>query len=131
MIRQWLAVAIGGALGSVLRWRLGAWLNPVFPTIPFGTLTANLAGGFIMGLSMEYFARNTGLAPELRLAAATGFLGGLTTFSTFSAETATLLMRRDYSWSAAIVGVHVAGSVLLTLTGVYCVRLLFGLRGVT
>jgi CrcB protein len=128
MILQGLAVAIGAALGALLRWRLGAWLNPVFPTIPFGTLASNLIGGFVMGLCMEYFARNAGVPPELRLAATTGFLGGLTTFSTFSGETAALLLRRDYLWSAAIIGAHLVGSVLLTLAGVYCVRLLFSLR---
>jgi len=130
MIWQGLAVGIGAALGALLRWRLGAWLNPVFPTIPFGTLASNLIGGFVMGLCMEYFARNAGVPPELRLAATTGFLGGLTTFSTFSGETATLLLRRDYLWSAAIIGAHLIGSVLLTLAGVYCVRLLFSLRDV-
>jgi len=128
MIGQWLAVGIGAALGALLRWRLGVWLNAVFPTIPFGTLASNLIGGFIMGLCMEYFARNAGVPPELRLAATTGFLGGLTTFSTFSAETSVLLLRRDYLWSAAIIGAHVVGSVLLTIAGVYCVRLLFGFR---
>jgi fluoride exporter len=128
MIWQWLAVGTGAALGALLRWRLGVWFNAVFPTIPFGTLASNLIGGFIMGLCMEYFSRNAGVPPELRLAATTGFLGGLTTFSTFSAETSVLLLRRDYLWSAAIIGVHVAGSVLLTIAGVYCVRLLFGFR---
>ena len=128
MIWQWLAVGIGGAVGALLRWRLGVWFNAVFPTIPFGTLASNLIGGFIMGLCMEYFARNAGVPPELRLAATTGFLGGLTTFSTFSAETSALLLRRDYLWSAAIIGAHVVGSILLTIAGVYCVRLLFGFR---
>jgi len=131
MIGQWLAVSIGAAVGGLLRWRLSAWLNPIFPTMPFGTLAANLLGGFIMGLCMEYFARSTAMPPELRLAATTGFLGGLTTFSTFSAETTTLLLRRDLFWSTAIIGAHLIGSLLLTITGVYCVRALFSLRGVT
>jgi CrcB protein len=129
MIWQGLAVSIGAALGAMLRWRLGAWLNPVFPTIPFGTLASNLLGGFIIGLCMEYFTRTAALPSELRLAATTGFLGGLTTFSTFSAETTVLLMRRDFAWSAAIVGAHLIGSLLLTIAGVYCVRVLLGLRG--
>ena len=130
MIWQGLAVGIGAALGALLRWRLGAWLNPVFPTIPFGTLASNLLGGFIMGLCMEYFSRSVAVPPELRLAATTGFLGGLTTFSTFSAETTALLLRRDLPWSAAIIGAHLIGSLLLTIAGVYCVRLMFGLRGI-
>jgi CrcB protein len=130
MIWQGLAVGIGAALGALLRWRLGAWLNPVFPTIPFGTLASNLIGGFIMGLCMEYFGRSVAVPPVLRLAATTGFLGGLTTFSTFSAETTVLLLRRDFPWSAAIIGAHLIGSLLLTIAGVYCVRLLFGLKGI-
>src|ERR1700684_1775560 len=130
MIWQGLAVGIGAALGALLRWRLGVWLNAVFPTIRCGTLASNLIGGFIMGLCMEYFSRNAGVPPELRLATTTGFLGGLTTFSTFSAETSVLLLRRDYLWSAAIIGAHLIGSLLLTIAGVYCVRLLFGLKGI-
>lgn len=130
MIWQWSAVGLGAAAGALLRWRLGVWLNPFFPTIPFGTLASNLLGGFIMGLCIEYFARTANVPPELRLAATTGFLGGLTTFSTFSAETATLLLRRDFVWSAAIIGGHLIGSVLLTIAGVYCVRALFSLKGV-
>jgi fluoride exporter len=130
MIWQGLAVGIGAALGALLRWRLGAWLNPVFPTIPFGTLASNLIGGFIMGLCMEYFSRTASIPPELRLAATTGFLGGLTTFSTFSAETTVLLLRRDFPWSAAIIGAHVVGSLLLTIAGVYCVRVVLGLKGI-
>ena len=129
MILQGLAVGIGAAMGALLRWRLGAWLNPVFPTIPFGTLASNLLGGFIMGLCMEYFTRTAALPPELRLAATTGFLGGLTTFSTFSAETTALLLRRDFTWSAAIIGAHLIGSLLLTIAGVYSVRVLLGFKG--
>ncbi|HEY3731646.1 MAG TPA: fluoride efflux transporter CrcB [Steroidobacteraceae bacterium] len=129
MVWQGLAVGIGAALGALLRWRLGACFNAVFPTIPFGTLACNLIGGFLMGLCMEYFARNAALPPELRLAATTGFLGGLTTFSTFSAETADLLLRRDYLWSAAIIGAHLIGSVVLTIAGIFCVRALLGSRG--
>jgi fluoride exporter len=79
---------------------------------------------------MEYFSRTAVIPPELRLAATTGFLGGLTTFSTFSAETSVLLLRRDYLWSVAIIGAHLIGSVLLTIAGIYCVRLLFSLREV-
>ena len=130
MIWQGLAVGFGAALGALLRWRLGVWLNAVFPTIPFGTLASNLIGGFVMGLCMEYFSRNAGVPPELRLATTTGFLGGLTTFSTFSGETTTLLLRRDYLWSAVIIGAHLIGSLVLTIAGVYCVRLLFSMREV-
>ncbi|HWW20640.1 MAG TPA: fluoride efflux transporter CrcB [Steroidobacteraceae bacterium] len=125
-----MSVAIGAALGALLRWRLGVWLNPIFPTIPFGTLASNLLGGFVVGLCMEYFARNAAVPPELRLAAVTGFLGGLTTFSTFSAETTALLLRRDYGWSLTLIAAHLIGSLLLTIAGIYCVRALFS-RGLS
>jgi CrcB protein len=128
MIWQGLAIAIGAALGALLRWRLGLWFNGVFPTVPLGTLAANLIGGFVMGLCLEYFSRNA-VPPELRLAATTGFLGGLTTFSTFSGETAVLLLRRDYLWSGVIIAAHLIGSVALTLFGIYCVRALLASRG--
>jgi CrcB protein len=131
MIWQAVAVCVGAALGALLRWRLSVWLNPIFPTLPFGTLASNLFGGFVIGLCMEYFARNTQVPLEFRLAAVTGFLGGLTTFSTFSAETAALLLRREFGWSLAISAAHLAGSVVLTLAGVFCVRLLFSLRAPT
>jgi CrcB protein len=125
MMWQAVCVAIGAALGALLRWRLGAWLNPVFPPIPFGTLASNLIGGFVVGLCMEYFARNA-VPLELRLAAITGFLGGLTTFSSFSAETTALLLRREYGWSLTLIAAHLVGSLLLTLAGVYCIRALLG-----
>jgi len=129
MMLQGLAVGVAAALGAIMRWRLGVLLNPVFGPIPLGTLAANLIGGFLAGICLEYFARNAALPPEVRLAATTGFLGGLTTFSAFSAETAALLLRRDYLWSAMIAGVHLIGSLSLTLLGVYCMRLLLDSRG--
>ncbi len=128
MIAQGVAVGIGAALGALLRWRLGIWFNPLFAPIPMGTLAANLLGGFLAGLCLEFFTRNADVSPELRLAATTGFLGGLTTFSTFSAETASLILRRDFLWSAVIAGAHLLGSVVLTLLGVYSVRLLLSLK---
>ncbi len=129
MFWQAWAVSIGAAFGALLRWRLGEWFNPLFPTIPLGTLAANLIGGFIMGVCMETFIRNAGWPPEVRLATVTGFLGGLTTFSTFSAESATLLLRRNYFWTATHIGVHVVGSVALTVAGIYIARLLFAAKG--
>ncbi len=128
MIAQGVAVGIGAALGALLRWRFGIWFNPLFAPIPMGTLAANLLGGFLAGLCLEFFTRNADVSPELRLAATTGFLGGLTTFSTFSAETASLILRRDFLWSAVIAGAHLLGSVVLTLLGVYSVRLLLSLK---
>jgi CrcB protein len=125
----WIGVAVGAALGALLRWRLGIVLNPIFPTLPLGTLAANLLGGLLMGFAMEFIAQNASIPPALRIAATTGFLGGLTTFSTFSAESVTLLLRREYAWSIAEIGLHVAGSIAMTILGVLFFRLLLSLRG--
>ena len=118
-----LAVGAGAAAGAWLRWWLGILLNPVFPTVPLGTLAANLLGGLLVGIAVAVISHYDAMAPELRLLVTTGFLGGLTTFSTFSAETATLILRAEFAWTAAIVGAHLCGSVLMTLAGVGLVRL--------
>jgi len=117
-----IAIGLGAATGAWLRWGLGLWLNPVFPTLPLGTLAANLLGGFLMGMSMQFLLEHAVLPPELRLAITTGFLGGLTTFSTFSAETVTLLLREEYLWTLVFVLVHVIGSVTMTLLGILVMR---------
>ncbi|MBZ4193253.1 MAG: fluoride efflux transporter CrcB [Candidatus Contendobacter sp.] len=119
-----LAIGIGAATGAWLRWGLGMLLNPVFPTLPLGTLASNLLGGFLMGMAMELLMRYAVLPPELRLAITTGFLGGLTTFSTFSAETVSLLLREEYLWTVTIVLAHVMGSVAMTLLGMLTLKLL-------
>ncbi|MGE5028227.1 MAG: fluoride efflux transporter CrcB [Betaproteobacteria bacterium] len=121
-----LAVGAGAAVGAWLRWWLGILWNPVFPTLPLGTLAANLVGGYLMGLAMAVFAEHPGLPPEARLLLATGFLGGLTTFSTFSAETVTLLLRAQYAWGGAIIMAHVAGSLATTMLGIWTVKFLKG-----
>lgn len=118
MVQSFFVVGAGAAVGAWLRWGLGALLNPIFPTIPLGTLAANLVGGFLMGVAMAVMGHYQALAPEVRLLVTTGFLGGLTTFSTFSAETTTLLTRGQLGWSAAIVAAHVVGSVALTILGI-------------
>ena len=120
------AIGLGAATGAWLRWGLGMLLNPVFPTVPLGTLAANLLGGLLMGMAMELLMRYAVLPPELRLAITTGFLGGLTTFSTFSAETVTLLLREEYLWTLAIILTHVVGSVTMTLLGMLALKLLIG-----
>ena len=123
-ISGFLAVGSGAFVGAVVRWVLGIALNPIFPTLPLGTLAANLIGGLLMGLAMGVFAQYEALPVALRLALTTGFLGGLTTFSTFSGETVTLLLRQQYAWAGAIVSAHLFGSLLMTILGIGLVRLL-------
>ena len=112
-----IAVGLGAAAGAWLRWGLGLWFNPALPELPLGTLAANLVGGYLIGLAVAFFMQHPGLSPEWRLFVITGFLGGLTTFSTFSAETVTLLMRGQYAWGATIVAAHLGGSLLMTVLG--------------
>ena len=111
------AISLGAALGALLRWLLGLGLNQLLPTLPLGTLTANLVGGYLVGLALALFAQLPTLAPEWRLFVITGFLGGLTTFSTFSAEVVQALQQGRTGWAAATVVAHVSGSLLLTLAG--------------
>jgi fluoride exporter len=118
-----LAVGGGAALGAWLRWWLGAVLNPVFPTLPLGTLAANLIGGYLMGIALGVMSHFEALPPEARLLITTGFLGGLTTFSTFSGEAATLLARQQLGWAGALTVAHVVGSVAMTFAGVGSMRL--------
>ena len=120
-----LAIGGGAAIGAWIRWGLGLALNPLFPTLPLGTVAANLIGGFLMGLAMEVITRHAMLTPELRLLVTTGFLGGLTTFSTFSAEITTLLSRSEWWWALAGIVVHVIGSLLMTTAGIVLMRALF------
>jgi fluoride exporter len=117
-----LSVFLGAGLGACLRWGLGSLLNPLFPTVPLGTLAANLVGGYLVGIAIAYFALRTSLPPEARLFAITGFLGGLTTFSTFSAEVVSLLSQSQVGWALAAMGAHVAGSLTLTGLGILTVR---------
>ncbi|MDA8328900.1 MAG: fluoride efflux transporter CrcB [Betaproteobacteria bacterium] len=123
-----MAVGVGAALGAWLRWILGVWLNPLFPTLPLGTLAANLGGGYVIGLSIAFFAAQPSLSPEWRLLIITGFLGGLTTFSTFSAEVFTLLARQEWGWGVLEILVHVVGSISMTALGVLTFSL-FGTKG--
>jgi CrcB protein len=118
-----VAVGVGAALGAWLRWGLGALLNPLFPTLPLGTLAANLAGGYLVGVAVEIFVQHAGIPPEVRLLIITGFLGSLTTFSTFSAEAVTLLARQQYAWALVLVASHLAGSLVMTVLGILTVKL--------
>lgn len=116
---SFIAIGIGATLGAWLRWGLGVWLNPLFPTVPYGTLAANLLGAYLIGVAIAYFAQHPGLSPEWRLFVITGFLGGLTTFSTFSAEIVTLLGRGQLMWGLGAIVAHVFGSLALTALGVW------------
>lgn len=119
-----ISVGIGAALGAWLRWWFGMTLNHIFPTIPLGTLAANIVGGFCIGIFMAVTRNHTYIPEAARLAMTTGFLGGLTTFSTFSAETVTLLTHQEYSWTAMIITAHLGGSILATIFGMYVVKFL-------
>ena len=119
-----LAVGIGAALGAWLRWIFGIAFNPKVPTLPLGTLAANLLGGYLIGIAVEYLSRNAGLPPEVRLFVITGFLGGLTTFSTFSAEATALLQSGQLGWAMLHTLTHLVGSIALTFLGIYTVRVL-------
>ena len=113
-----IAVAVGAVLGAWLGWGLSAWLNPANPHLPYGTLAANIGGGYAIGLAVAFFSANASIAPEWRLACITGFLGALTTFSTFSAESVELLMAGRYGAAALHSGAHLFGSVVATLLGI-------------
>src|SRR5919109_557419 len=104
-----VAISVGGSLGSLLRWSLGTLLNAHFPTLPPGTLTANLVGGYIIGVAVAFFSTYTALAPEWRLFVITGFCGGLTTFSTFSVEIVTLLQQGRGLLACGAIAAHLAG----------------------
>jgi CrcB protein len=114
-------VGIGAACGAWLRWGLALLLNPIFPTVPLGTVAANLVGGFIIGIVMG-IAEPLHLSVTLRLLVVTGFLGGLTTFSTFSAETMNLMLKGDYGWGLVVIATHLLGSLALTGAGALLAR---------
>ncbi|MCG6932176.1 MAG: fluoride efflux transporter CrcB [Gallionella sp.] len=124
MLLNLLAIGTGAAFGASLRWGLGLWLNPALPELPLGTLAANLLGGYLIGLAIAFFSHYSGLSPEWRLMIITGFLGALTTFSTFSAETVTLLLRGQYAWGSAIILTHLGGSLLMTILGIQTFRMM-------
>lgn len=114
-----VAVATGAALGALLRWLLAMGMNHWLPQMPPGTLVANLVGGYLIGLALVFFARHSGLPPQWQLFVITGFLGGLTTFSTFSAEVTRLLQDGRLGWAVATIGAHLAGSLLATAAGLW------------
>jgi CrcB protein len=124
-VTSFIAVGVGAAMGAWLRWGLGMLLNAAHPSIPLGTLAVNLIGGYLIGVAMAVLSEEHSISPELRLLITTGFLGGLTTFSTFSAEAVDLLSRAQYGWAFAHILSHLLGSLVLTILGfltVYMVR---------
>ena len=118
MWRAIVAISVGASLGALLRWWLGLSLNPHFPPIPPGTLAANLIGGYVVGVAIAFFGTYEALAPEWRLFVITGFCGGLTTFSTFSAEVVTLMQQGRALWALSAAALHLLGSVVMTFAGI-------------
>ena len=126
MLLSFAAVAIGGALGSLLRWVLGLQFNALLPTLPIGTLAANLSAGYVIGVAIAFFARYPGVAIEWRLFVITGILGGLSTFSTFSAEATSLIQQGRLGWAVAHISAHLFGSLAMTMLGIATVALFKG-----
>jgi CrcB protein len=120
------AIGIGSFSGAVLRWYLSTLLNPLNTELPFGTLTSNLLGGYLIGIAISYFAINQEVSPLWRLFIITGFLGGLTTFSTFSAETVELMIHSKFSKAILLISLHLVGSIAATLIGIKSGKILFG-----
>ena len=119
-----LAVGVGATLGAWIRWWLGIGLNAVVPNLPMGTLAANLLGGYLIGIAVEFFSRHAELPVEMRLLVITGFLGGMTTFSSFSAEVVALLNAARYGWMSLVIATHVLGSIAMTVLGILSFRAL-------
>ncbi|MCT8945359.1 fluoride efflux transporter CrcB [Pseudomonas iridis] len=117
MLKSLIVIAVGASLGAWLRWLLGMKLNALFPTIPPGTVVANMVGGYIIGLAIAFLAASPTLSPEWRLLIITGFCGGLTTFSTFSAETVALIQEGRLLWALGSISLHVVGSLAMTAAG--------------
>ncbi len=124
MIGSLIAISVGASLGAILRWGLGNVFNAMYPAIPPGTWLANILGGYLVGVAIGFFAQHTGLAAEWRLLIITGFLGGLTTFSTFSGEVTALIQQGRLMWAGIAISAHVLGSLAMTLLGLATVTLL-------
>ena len=118
MWKSIVAICVGASIGALLRWWLGSRFNSYFPAVPPGTLAANLIGGYIIGVAIAFFAVFPAVAPEWRLLIITGFCGGLTTFSTFSAEVVTLLQGGRALSACGAIAAHLIGSLVMTLAGI-------------
>lgn len=119
-----LAICLGASFGALARWQLGLWLSTPGALLPWGTLAANLVGGYLVGMAVVLFQQLPQLDPALRLALITGFLGALTTFSSFSAEVVAMLQQARYALALGTAGLHLGGSLLLTLAGIKSAQLL-------
>jgi CrcB protein len=117
MLQSVIAISLGASIGAVLRWLLGVWLNGLFTPLPLGTLAANLIGGYFIGVAAGLFLQHPEVPPHWRLFVITGLLGGLTTFSTFSAEVVAALQQGRLGWAGGTIAAHLAGSVVMTLAG--------------
>lgn len=117
---QVVAVAVGASAGALARWGAGLWLNARWTGFPLGTLLVNVLGGFLIGMALEWFGRMPNETARLLLV--TGFLGGLTTFSSFSGESLSLLQRGDFGLALAHTLVHVLGSLLAAAAGLALMR---------
>ena len=124
LVGGFVAVGVGAALGAWIRWGLGIWLNARSPALPLGTLAANLVGGYLVGIAVAWISHRPEVPAEWRLLIVTGFLGGLTTFSTFSAESVGMLMRGEYAWAFFHTTSHLVGAILMTVLGVLTYRAL-------
>jgi CrcB protein len=116
-----IAICVGASVGALARWGLGLWLSPG-GVIPWGTLVANLVGGYLIGMCVAVFQALPQLDPVWRLALVTGFLGGLTTFSSFSAEVVSMLLQQRYALALGTASLHVMGSLLMTAAGIWTVH---------
>lgn len=112
-----IAISAGASIGAVLRWALGLMFNSLHASIPMGTVAANLTGGYMIGLAVAFFTNNLDLSPEWRLFVITGFLGGLTTFSTFSSEVTYMLQKGDFGVAFTTIAIHLLGSLAMTFLG--------------
>ncbi|SAK89033.1 camphor resistance protein CrcB [Caballeronia arationis] len=124
MVESLFAIGLGGATGSLIRWRLGLLLNAVHPDFPIGTLVANLSAGYIIGASIAFFIRHPSVSGDWKLFVLTGLMGGLSTFSTFSAEVTTHMQQGRFGWAFAEIVIHVGGSLLMTTLGLLTISLL-------
>jgi CrcB protein len=122
LIYSILSIFVGAGLGALLRWMLSLGLNAIFPTVPLGTLASNLIGAYLIGVAVVFFTARAGLPPEWRLFVTTGFMGGLTTFSTFSVEVVTLIAQSQFGWALVVAVLHLMGSFVMTGLGMWTAR---------